>query len=335
MKKYHIITTLLIGLTLNGCGNSATSNLPEANISETAIAALSNKESFETKQTEAESTEEESSIVSTAAITSTEVIQGGPYGKISISVPNGWNYDTYPVDSDELMVGMYGIRFYPKDVTTGYIELAYTNNFGVCGTGLDEKQTTIGGNPACVGTYDNHVYWDFISFQEDYAGVVALTYYVEDWWDTYSSQVKDILNTIQFDPNIKEGSVYIYSSESEEPKIGLSVSLKKVSPAGATFVFHQYDPKAPTGELNYGEDYVIEVQKNNTWEPVPVIIENYAFNQPAYLIIPNDTSEQEICWDWLYGTLKPGNYRIKKTVSDFRGTGDYDNYTLCANFLIT
>ena len=116
----------MIGLTLNGCGNSATSNLPEANISETAIAALSNKESFETKQTEAESTEEESSIVSTAAITSTEVIQGGPYGKISISVPNGWNYDTYPVDSDELMVGMYGIRFYPKDVTTGYIELAYT-----------------------------------------------------------------------------------------------------------------------------------------------------------------------------------------------------------------
>ena len=55
--------------------------------------------------------------------------------------------------------------------------------------------------------------------------------------------------------------MYIYSSESEEPKIGLSVSLKKVSPAGATFVFHQYDPKAPTGELNYGEDYVIEAQK--------------------------------------------------------------------------
>ncbi|MDE6364687.1 MAG: hypothetical protein K2L86_10605 [Lachnospiraceae bacterium] len=265
----------------------------------------------------------------------TRVEQGGPYGKLSLSIPDGWFYETCPMDSDQLQNGLYGIRFYPADVKDGCIELAYIDSFGVCGTGLCEETATIAGNPARIGTYDNHAYWDFITFREDYSGVVALTYNVESWWEDYGKQVMDILDTLSYDTSDKEGCVYIYSPESESDKIGLSFTLEKITPTGATLVFHQYDEKAPTGELEYGDAFVLEVLKNKQWEEVPVAVNGaYGFHQIAYTIPKQDSTEQELDWEWLYGTLEAGHYRIIKEILDFRGSGDFDKYTVSAQFLL-
>lgn len=186
-----------------------------------------------------------------------------------------------------------------------------------------------------IGTYDNHNYWDFITFRDDYTGVVALTYAVENWWENYSEQVLEILNTLTFDTSVKEGGAYIYSAESEADKIGLYFTLKKISPAGATLVFHQYDEEAPTGELNYGDAFALEVLKNNRWEEIPVVVDgNYGFHDVAYNIPNKDTVTQELDWTWLYGTLVPGNYRIKKEIMDYRKSGDFNNYTLYAQFIL-
>ncbi|MDE6905494.1 MAG: hypothetical protein K2P76_11280 [Lachnospiraceae bacterium] len=38
--------------------------------------------------------------------------------------------------------------------------------------------------------------------------------------------------------------------------------------------------------------------------------------------------------EWLYGMLESGRYRIVKTVTDFRETGDYTDYTYTAEFCI-
>ena len=46
---------------------------------------------------------------------------------------------------------------------------------------------------------------------------------------------------------------------------------------------------------------------------------------------PNETV---INFEWLYGRLESGRYRIVKTVTDFRGTGDYTDYTYMAEFCI-
>lgn len=162
-----------------------------------------------------------------------------------------------------------------------------------------------------------------------------MTYFVDEWWNDYSAQVLEILNTLSFDPDLKEGGAYVYNEESEISEIGLYFSLKNISSTGATLVFNQYDADAPTGGLEYGEDFVIEQQRNGKWESVPVIVEgDYGFNAIAYMITAGDTTEKGLDWEWLYGALEPGEYRIKKTVNDSHNSGDYDQYTICAYFIL-
>ncbi|MFG6366925.1 MAG: hypothetical protein K1W16_00610 [Lachnospiraceae bacterium] len=329
MKKIYIVLLLTSNLLLNGCANTISTN----------PIVKSTEQDENTISISTYSIEEESLSSAETALTSaetTEVEQGGPYGRISLSIPTGWHYEIYPMDSEKLPYGLYGIQFFPEDVADGYVNLVYIDDFGVCGTGLAEETLTIAGKPANIGTYDNHKYWDFITFGDDYSGIVALTYKVENWWEIYSEQVLEILNTLIFDTSVKEGEAYIYSADSEADKIGLYFTLKKISPSGATLVFHQYDENAPTGTLEYGDSFVIEVWKNNIWEEVPIVTDdNYAFHDIAYTIPNKDTTERELDWAWLYGMLQPGNYRIKKEILDFRKTGDYDKYMVYAQFIVT
>lgn len=336
MKKSIVILLASMGLMLCGCGSpievEELNNENSAAISASEIQAESGS-GADTFETQTESVETAASENADAGIT--DVTQSGPYGAISISLPAGWSYEAYPIDSDELLSGMYGIHFFPEEVTNGYISLVYMDSFGVCGTGLTEETATVAGNSACIGTYDNHDYWDFIFFDGEYEGIVAMTYFVDEWWNDYSAQVLEILNTLSFDPDLKEGGAYVYNAESEISEIGLHFSLKNVSSTGATLVFNQYDADAPTGELEYGEDFVIEQQRNGKWESVPVTVKgDYGFNAIAYMITAGDTTKKELDWEWLYGALAPGEYRIQKTVNDFRSSGDYSQYTAYARFIL-
>lgn len=342
MKKFVIISILSIGLLLYGCGDKTDSENQNEAINETE---LSQAQDENIAEGEIQESGEETTSGTETPEGQTEnkealrVVQGGPYGQLSISLPAGWSYEACPVDRDSLMSGMYGIHFYPEGVMEGYIELAYMDFFGVCGTGLSTEEAVIAGNKASIGTYDNGGCWDFVSFHEEYEGIVALTYSVDGWWSQYGAQVLEILDTLSFDKNVKEGGAYIYSEESEIEEIALQLSLKNISPTGATLVFDQYDKEAPTGELDFGADYAIERLTDGKWEALPGPVEgseseNYAFDAVAYLIKPESKTEKEIDWEWLHGPLPPGNYRIKKVVHDFRGTGDYDEYTVYAQFLL-
>ncbi len=339
MKKYILLlsSSLSISILLTGCVHSDSPNSIVENtdpyVDESLLCDLS--DTF-TELANAPKDTEPNTICSLPLQSADRIIeQGGPYGKLSLSLPDGWCYETCPTDSEKLLNGLYGIHFYPEGVADSFIELVYIDSFGVCGTGLFEDTATIAGNPACIGTYDHHDYWDFISFQDDYSGIVALTYNVESWWTSYEKQVMNILNTLTYDASIKEGGVYIYGPESEANKIGLHITLKKVSSTGAILSFHQYDEKAPTGVLEYGETYVIEVLKNDQWEELPVTLEGaYGFHDLAYNIPNSSTTEQELNWAWLYGTLEPGTYRIRKEILDFRGRANFDKYLVYAQFVL-
>ena len=88
-------------------------------------------------------------------------------------------------------------------------------------------------------------------------------------------------------------------------------------------------------ELIYGSYYRLEVNSNDTWYEVPVTVEGeYAFTSIGYIIAPGTRQNFRTDWEWLYGRLRAGNYRIIKDVLDFRGTGDYDKYYLLAEFVI-
>lgn len=325
MKKFAVILLFSLGLALNGCGNSIDSE--KSNIQNETMSETDETENYYTPTNETPETQEKN-------ITTTVVEQGGPYGKISISLPAEWSYETYPIDSNALSLGMYGIRFYPKEVTNGYIELVYTDSFGVCGTGLDSKTATIAGDSVTIGTYDNHNYWDFISFNGKNNGIVALTNSVDGWYNEQSEQILHILDTLSFNQDIKEGGAYVYNVASEVSEIALSFSLKDIFPTGATLVFNQYDADAPAGELTYDDDYVIEIQKDGNWEKAPLIIEDYGINSIAYTIPTESISEHKLNWNWLYGSLAPGNYRIRKTIHDFREAGNYDEHIISAYFIL-
>ena len=59
-----------------------------------------------------------------------------------------------------------------------------------------------------------------------------------------------------------------------------------------------------------------------------------AWTSEAWCIPANDTCEWEVNWEWLYGELPEGNYRIAKEIMDFRGTGEYDTAIHYAEFRI-
>lgn len=325
-KNYwSVILPLVLGVSLCGC---QTTSGPVPQTENSSPAKEGQDGSGMGKSQEDNMPEEQKDF-------SVNAVQGGPYGKIILSIPSGWGFEECPVDSGRLLYGMYGIRFFPENVDEGYLEIAYVDSFGVCGTGLETAEADIAGNPVSIGTYDGHEYWDFISFQGDYEGIVAFTYSVDGWWEEYHGQAMDILNTLSFRPLEREGGAYVYQEESEADPIGLSFSLKSISPAGAVLVFYQYDPDAPTGELEFGEDFTIEVSKDGKWEEVPVVVEgDYAFHDVAYLLAAGESTETELDWEWLYGELPAGEYRIKKEILDFRGTGDFDRHTVYAYFIL-
>jgi len=103
MKNFAIISVLLISVVLFGCQNTTS--------------------------------EDRSGIGRT-----TDAVQGGPYGEISLAIPAGWKADTYPADSDELYSGIYGIRFYPEGVTEGALSLFIWISSGAAEQDLKRKK---------------------------------------------------------------------------------------------------------------------------------------------------------------------------------------------------
>lgn len=90
-----------------------------------------------------------------------------------------------------------------------------------------------------------------------------------------------------------------------------------------------------SSQCTYGEYFDLEKKINEIWYKVPVTIDSdYGFNSIGYDLSSGDDREWAVDWNWLYGSLEPGEYRIIKDILDFRGTGDYDTYYLAAEFTI-
>lgn len=89
-------------------------------------------------------------------------------------------------------------------------------------------------------------------------------------------------------------------------------------------------------QCTYGEYYKLEKRINDQWYQVPVTFDgDYGFNSIGYNLFSGDAQEWTVDWNWLYGNLGEGEYRIVKDILDFRGTSDYDTYFLSAEFTIT
>ena len=139
---------------------------------------------------------------------------------------------------------------------------------------------------------------------------------------------------------VDENSIDIYMNEKWirfEKEItdawGIQLTATDVTSSGLTLVCKQSGGQ-PTGDLQTGGRYWLEVQINNQWVPVEMTPSKYerAWTDEGWIIPMNDTAEWDVDWTWLYGELPVGYYRIGKEIMDFRVTGDYDENSYYANF---
>ena len=115
------------------------------------------------------------------------------------------------------------------------------------------------------------------------------------------------------------------------PDWGLSLSVRDATSTGLTLVCTREGGNA-TGELMCGTDYRLLVSENGVWKNVPTVIENYGWDDLGYRISEEQETEFPYSWEWLYGKLTPGTYRLAKDFMDFRGPGDYDKETYWVEF---
>lgn len=116
---------------------------------------------------------------------------------------------------------------------------------------------------------------------------------------------------------------------------GITMTAENVTPTGADIVIRQEGGKV-TGELNTGSFYVIERLENGAWTQVPYLPQEgeVAWTSVAFMLEKGSARTFSENWGWLYGELPEGAYRIGKGISDFRGTGDYDDCMYYAEFTI-
>lgn len=105
-----------------------------------------------------------------------------------------------------------------------------------------------------------------------------------------------------------------------------------VTPTGLTVRFSSVNEN----DTHYGSYYRVEKFENDDWLEVQrkELPGELGWTAEAYIIPKDGHSDCEIDWDWLYGELNAGQYRIIKDIYDFRKTGDLTQYYYAAEFVI-
>lgn len=113
--------------------------------------------------------------------------------------------------------------------------------------------------------------------------------------------------------------------------VSMTAKSESVSPTGLTVVFENNSEQ----QIIYSEDLLLEESIEDQWYEVPITISgDYGYEDIGYEVNPGEDSSISIDWEWLYGDLDEGYYRIAKRVLDFRGTGDFEEHILTAEFEI-
>ena len=115
---------------------------------------------------------------------------------------------------------------------------------------------------------------------------------------------------------------------------GIFVYAENISPKGITFCCEQFGG-FHSGELQTGSAYTLEVLQDEKWVVVDTISnEPLAWNSMAYLIPNKELTKWDINFEYAYGSLNPGKYRVGKNITDFKSAGDCEQKTYYTEFEI-
>lgn len=117
---------------------------------------------------------------------------------------------------------------------------------------------------------------------------------------------------------------------------GITLTAENVTPRGLTVVCTQSGGEN-IAQLETGSSFVVQKKKKSKWKDVDYIIreEDVGWTMEARIIPMGERSTFDVDWEWLYGKLPSGDYRIGKEFMNFRGTGDFDKEVIYAEFSIT
>ena len=109
------------------------------------------------------------------------------------------------------------------------------------------------------------------------------------------------------------------------------LTVEEASPTGATIVFRQ-TAEDIDGILVTGNEYFLQQYVNSHWEAVPTVTQEITWSSETFAIyaIPRE----KLDWQWLYGTLPEGRYRIGKPVTIHRDTVNQVSTTAYGEFTI-
>lgn len=106
-------------------------------------------------------------------------------------------------------------------------------------------------------------------------------------------------------------------TEKNNDKYGLTVTIEDITPKGLTMVFTQKDVEYE-GELQTGDYFKVQISDGEgNWTDVPETPGEKGWHQLAYIIKKNDATKFDINWEWLYGELPKGEYRIQKLLQQY------------------
>ena len=86
--------------------------------------------------------------------------------------------------------------------------------------------------------------------------------------------------------------------------------------------------------LLHGSDFYVEKKDGDTWRQLEYKPDDYGFTAEGYALYRGEEANLQFVWVVPHGVLGPGEYRVVKSVLDFRGSGDYTEYWLAAEFTV-
>ena len=110
-----------------------------------------------------------------------------------------------------------------------------------------------------------------------------------------------------------DGSV---SADAFPENYGIVASAKDITNTGLTLMFE--NSILPVGSISLGRYFAIQVLENDEWKDLETKTEA-VFHTDAF--IPNDNNwSMDVEWEWLYGELPAGTYRVLKTIDISAGS---------------
>ena len=88
----------------------------------------------------------------------------------------------------------------------------------------------------------------------------------------------------------------------------VTMTVSDVTSTGAVVTIQDDNPEP----FVYGEWFVIEQEKDGVWYEVKTKITDYGFNEIGWLTDEQGELIMTVDWEWLYGELSAGHYRILK-----------------------